>query len=103
MQFVDAGNGVDDFLDGLGNAGFHLFDAGAVERGGDGDDGQLDVGHQVDAQLHVTDGSHNQGRGNQHYRKDGAFYAEIPDGHYKLPVISLQFTVLDFQQVAQDS
>jgi hypothetical protein len=31
--------------------------------------------------LHVTNRTHHQRGGNQHYRKDGAFYAKIPDSH----------------------
>src|SRR5678815_5410550 len=52
-EFVDAGDGVDGFFQDLGDAGLHFLDAGASAGGGDGDDGEIDVGEEVGPHVHV--------------------------------------------------
>ena len=75
------GDRVDDLFDRLGDAGLHLLDAGPLERRGDDDDRQIDVGQQIHAQPAAADQPQHDRRGDQHHREDGPLDAEIPEGH----------------------
>ena len=80
-QFVDAGNGVDGFFEHFGDAGFHFLDAGARAGGGDGDDGEIDVGEEVDAHVHVGENSQRHREEDQRRREDGTLDAQFGEGH----------------------
>ncbi len=50
-QLVDPLNGVDDLLQGLGDARFHFLRGRPSQRRGHGNDGQFDIGKLVDANI----------------------------------------------------
>src|SRR5207249_2767172 len=52
-ELVDAVDRVDRLLDHLGDPGLHLLDARALERRGDGDDREVDVRKEVEAEAPV--------------------------------------------------
>ena len=80
-QFVDARNGVDDFLDRLRDGRFHLVHARALERGRDDDDGHVHVREQFHAQPHVRrEPEHDRGE-DEHGREHRPADADIPNGH----------------------
>ena len=70
-QFIDAGDRVDRLLDGLGDARFHFLGAGPRQRRGDGDDGEIDLGKQIDAELQVGEHAEDEGHGREDPGEDG--------------------------------
>ena len=80
-QLVDALDGVDRLLDRLGDAALHLLDAGAAQRGGDGDDREVDVGEEIDPELPVREQPEHDQEADEHGRDDRAADAEIDDLH----------------------
>ena len=80
-QLVDAGDLVDGFLDDLGDRGFHFLGAGAGQIGRDRDDGKIDLGEQVDAELEIGDQAEHDGNGGQHPGENGTADANVGDVH----------------------
>src|SRR5213592_1583286 len=80
-QLVDAVDGVDRLLDHLGDAGLHLLDAGALQRGGDGDDREVDVGEEVEAEAPVGEEAEHDQRRDQHGREHRAPDEDVGEAH----------------------
>ena len=80
-QFVDALDGVDDFFQRLGDAGLHLLRRGPSQGGGDGDDGQLDVGELVDANVLQAKPAQHDEEQIDHRGEHRPFDAEVGQAH----------------------
>ena len=76
-QLVDPLDGVDHFLDALGDPGFHLFRGGPGELGADRDGGKVHRGEPVDAETEVAGAAHDDQREDEHRREDGAADADF--------------------------
>jgi hypothetical protein len=77
VTIVDPLDGVDHFLDPLGELAFHLFRGGAGELGPDRDGGQVDRGEPVDAEAEVAGPADDHQRQDEHRREDRAADADF--------------------------
>jgi hypothetical protein len=75
-QLVDAANRVDGALDLIGEAGLDLLGRRAVECRGDENDGDVDVGEEVDPERAVAHEPEDHDREHQHPREDRVSDAE---------------------------
>src|SRR6185369_1823551 len=81
LQDVDALDRVDRLLDDLRDAGLHLLDARALQRGGDGDDREVDVREEIDAERAVAEEPEDDEGPDQHGREDGAADEDVGEAH----------------------
>src|SRR6185295_2286013 len=81
LDVFDALDGVDRFLDALRHLALDRLRRGALVHGGDGDDGELDVGEHVDLELPVgRDPQDGQGH-HHHGGEDGLLDGEVAQEH----------------------
>ena len=69
-QLVEAGDGVDGLLDGLGDLALDLLRGGAGQARGDGDGGEIDLGEDVYPELREGGQAEHHQRGHEHGRED---------------------------------
>ena len=79
-QLLDALDGVDDLLHGLRDAGFDLLGRSAPQGRAHRDDGQLDIGDLLNAQLAERKPTHDDQQHVEHRGEDGP-----PDAHVRQP------------------
>ncbi len=77
VQFVDAGDGVDRLFERLGHLRLDFLGRGARQHGGDGDEGELDLGEEVDAELPVGIQPDHHQRQDEHGGEDGPANADF--------------------------
>ena len=80
-DLVDAADRVDGLLDLVGDLGLDLTGGGAVEPGGDGDGGEIDLGESVDLELGVPVDADDQEDQDRHAGEHGA-----ADGQFSEPL-----------------
>src|SRR5262249_15687725 len=76
-QLADALDGVDDFLDLLGDLRLHLLGRGARQLGADGHGWQVDRREAIDAGTEVAGGADDDQRQHGHRGEDGTADADF--------------------------
>ena len=82
-QLVDAGDGVDRLFDRPRDRRFQFLGAGARQAGRHRDDGNVDLGKQVDAEEHVRNDSQDDGNRHEHPGEYRPSDANFGDRHLK--------------------
>src|SRR5262249_1001040 len=81
LHGVEAVDRVDGFFEHLGDARFHLLDARALERRRGGDDREIDVRKQVEAEAPVAEQAEDDERPHEHAREHRAADEDVGDAH----------------------
>src|SRR4029450_13669878 len=82
-ELVEAADGVDDLLDGLGDLALDLLGGRAGQERGDGDGGQVHLGEDVHAELDEgRQPQHHQGR-DDHGGEGGAAAEDLEEAHQR--------------------
>ena len=80
-ELVDAVDRVDRLLEDLRDAGLHLLDARALQRGGDRDDREVDVRKEVEPEATVGEEAEHDQRHDQHGREHRAADEDVGEAH----------------------
>ena len=81
LDVLDAGHAVDRRFDHVGDAGIDDVGIGALQRGGDRDDGKFDMGKAVHADALVADDAEQHQHRRQHERQHMALDGKFGQGH----------------------
>ena len=104
-KFINTLNGVDDFLERLGDTGFHFLRRRSAQGGRDGDDRQLDVGKLIDADRAEANPTKHDKQQVDHCRKHRPLDAQVGEresffGRLPAHALGLRFgRVIDSQRV----